>query len=871
MLEHFEKAMVGGDRATFFKLWQEQVPKDVRQGLPDAQRVEFYLQVYFALFPMMFSKGLKAQTKVRSRKDRSPIKAVPVSIDEAMRSFKQYLESNRGQDLAKIPEFLQYYALPFIPDLTHHPTFGPLVSQRWIDQIQELMLTFLESTLVRCRTPALMMSFLQGREDQRLGIENNLLRQQLSSIQQEYAFLLRTSSELADMLEQSIRGQAVDIPHLTEVSNRLMEATSKQQKQQEATSAVEQEIADKLNQIPIVLDPALTTAVPTVATQQAPLRTQMVNSPHTMLLHQRMSTAGAALQHATRRGAFLDEQGTRLTHTTGANGFGDNPMLSTQTLNLTQQQVLTCVLQPQMRSETGPPIGLNLEKVKIDLVNLRNRELCVLLQALRWRMIRARPGPQRQELMMAYLGSDLLGCGTQDLEYSELVWKTLLKAKDLLVREYTVRLINCLASLAAGRSYFVTSKYDLLGVLQQILKAEREDTVTRQNALGALQTLSLRRFAQTRMIGEGVIKWLLETLQNLDTLSDYSAEYATALLMNLSLRTVGRQAAAKEAALCVTVLIDLLEHESQQIRTYANGTLYSLLAENAVRQEAEQRGLHDILIALKSHSEEHLAQQIDFILARLSGQKEHTGGAHDDDTTSRGEYEFNDDDDDDAGETEDDVLAGDDLDDTIIAVEGEKYGDELLVHKYGGTGFPPVNLPMDMIVGRVPATIPAPEERPTTPLDRPTTPTRVVNLSVSNLKEHHTEARDSCPENGRQSLASRIVAAVDSRAKLEKIESNEEEEEDDSDADTVVNEEGSLPRPPSQSSLARTRESAKERKVSNSPKTSTTIIASSAIEPPVTHYTSWTRLVKENSTGSVQEPDDPSLIFGKKSKIPRTP
>lgn len=68
-----------------------------------------------------------------------------------------------------------------------------------------------------------------------------------------------------------------------------------------------------------------------------------------------------------------------------------------------------------------------------------------------------------------------------------------------------------------------------------------QDTSLRQNALGSLQKFSLRRDAQSMMISYDVINWILTTLKNEgDSLSDYSLEYTTALLMNLSLRVAGK-------------------------------------------------------------------------------------------------------------------------------------------------------------------------------------------------------------------------------------------------------------------------------------------------------------------------------------------
>ena len=96
--------------------------------------------------------------------------------------------------------------------------------------------------------------------------------------------------------------------------------------------------------------------------------------------------------------------------------------------------------------------------------------------------------------------------------------------------------MNAFASEYLGRCYLLQRK-DIVKVLINILFSQKEDTSLRQNALGALQKFSLRRDAQSIMINLNVIEWIIQTLKSeQDTLSDYSLEYTTALLMNLSLR-----------------------------------------------------------------------------------------------------------------------------------------------------------------------------------------------------------------------------------------------------------------------------------------------------------------------------------------------
>lgn len=67
------------------------------------------------------------------------------------------------------------------------------------------------------------------------------------------------------------------------------------------------------------------------------------------------------------------------------------------------------------------------------------------------------------------------------------------------------------------------------------------------------------------MIHGDLISWILQILKsNQDYLSDYSMEYATALLMNLSLRNRGKDECEKLADQIniLKVLTDMMEHDN---------------------------------------------------------------------------------------------------------------------------------------------------------------------------------------------------------------------------------------------------------------------------------------------------------------------
>jgi hypothetical protein len=109
------------------------------------------------------------------------------------------------------------------------------------------------------------------------------------------------------------------------------------------------------------------------------------------------------------------------------------------------------------------------------------------------------------------------------------------------------------------------------------------------------------------MIKLDVIKVLLQFLGDHESLSNYSLEYSTALLMNLSLRTAGKMKCAKSEVPVLQTLTDLLEHENERVTTFVNGTLYSvsalncyillsmILSLNIMKDKAKEIGLGDFL------------------------------------------------------------------------------------------------------------------------------------------------------------------------------------------------------------------------------------------------------------------------------------
>ncbi|XP_030885022.1 lisH domain-containing protein ARMC9 isoform X2 [Leptonychotes weddellii] len=334
----------------------------------------------------------------------------------------------------------------------------------------------------------------------------------------------------------------------------------------------------------------------------------------------------------------------------------------------TASTMLRASLAPGKLKDVPLLPSLDYEKLKKDLIWGSDRLKAFLLQALRWRLTTSHPGEQRETVLEAYVGNDLLDCHS----HSQRSVLQLLQSRSEVVRQYMARLVNAFASLAEGRLYLAQST-KVLQMLEERLKEEDEDIVTRENVLGALQKFSLRRPLQTAMIRDGLIFWLIDILKDPDCLSDYTLEYSVALLMNLCLRSAGKNMCAKVAGPVLKVLSDLLGHENHEIQPYVNGALYSILSIPSIREEARAMGMEDILRCFIKEGNAEMVRQIEFIIKQLNSEE-----------LLDGVLESDDDEDEDDEEDHDTMEADLDKDELIQPQLGELSGEKLLTTEYLG-------------------------------------------------------------------------------------------------------------------------------------------------------------------------------------------
>nr|CAB3223157.1 lisH domain-containing protein ARMC9 [Phallusia mammillata] len=210
-----------GNYSSFWSLWEENVPGDIRSQDHTCQRLEFYIQIHFAVYPI----------RVGSTQSAS-------NLENAMTNFKKYLET-KGSELSQTTEFLPFYALPFVPNPVQHPSFKEIFSTYWVPDLRSRVDRFLSAAL-SATEPPLLITFLKNRG--RLSVAEEASEQATKSLQQhliqaekrcsaymkrfnklqaDYHTLISITAELVDSLEQTVHGRMVTAEYLQRVCARL--------------------------------------------------------------------------------------------------------------------------------------------------------------------------------------------------------------------------------------------------------------------------------------------------------------------------------------------------------------------------------------------------------------------------------------------------------------------------------------------------------------------------------------------------------------------------------------------------------------------------------------------------------------------------
>uniref|UniRef100_A0A3Q3JMU6 LisH domain-containing protein ARMC9 n=1 Tax=Monopterus albus TaxID=43700 RepID=A0A3Q3JMU6_MONAL len=212
-----------GDQKVFFELWTENIPSEVKNKDGEVQSLEFYLYIHFTIYPLRTHPGRHDQAE----------------FEERISHFKQYLET-RGAALSQIAEFLPYYALPFVPNPTVHPSFKGLFQDSWIPHLKDKLEQFLSVTLKLSSSPRLLSLYKEGGRSIKEAMQQLQLQlvqserrmasyvRKFNKMQADYHNLIGITADLVDSLEATVSGKMISPEYLQTVCVRLFSSQMRQ-------------------------------------------------------------------------------------------------------------------------------------------------------------------------------------------------------------------------------------------------------------------------------------------------------------------------------------------------------------------------------------------------------------------------------------------------------------------------------------------------------------------------------------------------------------------------------------------------------------------------------------------------------------------
>ncbi|KAL6432133.1 hypothetical protein ACFW04_006682 [Cataglyphis niger] len=536
-----------------------------------------------------------------------------------MKQLQDYLNGD-GKELENDIELQSFYALPFVEDIYADTFFSKILEQHWLDELSRNLDLFIKNhkqdpidlnninlnkvqsqDLVQVHTvPVTKMKVVESDAAPNKTAKNNM------SIvpndrdipifledddEEQYSLAHKTSRNLKSKDTQThITGDQIIINNFREDVLNAGESVN---------SLVKMHKLDK-KLIQCNQELALTkTHLCNIHTNYEKLKVRF-HKLHADY-HKLINVAGeltVALENSVKGQTVDIQQTLEICMRIFPDLFNQNIREASQPSLLQFNHTVKAVAQPKLDHIAALPISpklLDYKKIKLHLLNGDVKTKLLLLQALRWKITLAQLNEQ-DEVLHEYVSHDLLGLHGQIASDSgKPILPCLLTAGEAyarhLLQQFTARLLNTLASFRCGRDYLSVGS-TIVNVIFTCLDsnyAEGVDIFACDMMVAMLQKLSLRRQQRIYMIENGLLEWLINHLHDkCHVISLYRLEYATALLMNLSLHRLAQARASKIPSLLVSTLLILLSIDHSSSLPYINGALNNFLNNPVINEEAKK-------------------------------------------------------------------------------------------------------------------------------------------------------------------------------------------------------------------------------------------------------------------------------------------
>ncbi len=659
LLNYFES----GNKVEFFKQWKRLIPNHMKLTEPTLCKLDFNLEIYFALFPIMGNKPVnqKAQSELRQN----------------MEDFKKYLEK-KEIELSKTTEFLAYYALPYIPNPKGHPTYAQLFKPEWVKDLKNQLINCIKFYLPSPdkKYPAIYdlingknikmnnnMNYKHKEEEiennnNLNNIDNNVINNNINNIENNnnHKINLELKAENEKLIEEIKKLKTKDEKSkiafidsqktwsnlalniisysfgLIDIYNTVANNTQNPQVEKIRQKLVKYQNFLKRNMEELeknknannsslmVKNDEIDTIENSMLNQNNLSSKKNNNNNNTNVVNYSMKNNinniklgdKDTLGNSNGNMNILNEKENDNNINNYSRDENDNinnnniDNIENQNENIQKGKSIQIDYEPENLIDMKRFISALNHKIQVD-----DNKLIYIFREIRLRIFR-RNNRQLSELTLYELFMyDLFGT----LSKSSYLFHELINNQILNLE--VMKILNALASLNKGRNYLL-AKETLIDDIVQCMIRESTDSDLRQKCLGTIQKFTLRSQPQNKLIELNVIHYIVNLFAcESDTLSDYTIEYGLALIMNLSLRKAGREKFEAIADKTIQILQKFMDKDNIQVLTCINGTLYSLLKKQKFKNEARNKGL-DIQLKNAKIDNPQLKKQITYILEELN-------------------------------------------------------------------------------------------------------------------------------------------------------------------------------------------------------------------------------------------------------------
>ena len=659
LLNYFES----GNKVEFFKQWKRLIPNHMKLTEPTLCKLDFNLEIYFALFPIMGNKPVnqKAQSELRQN----------------MEDFKKYLEK-KEIELSKTTEFLAYYALPYIPNPKGHPTYAQLFKPEWVKDLKNQLINCIKFYLPSPdkKYPAIYdlingknikmnnnMNYKHKEEEIKNNnnlnnIDNNVINNNINNIENNnnHKINLELKAENEKLIEEIKKLKTKDEKSkiafidsqktwsnlalniisysfgLIDIYNTVANNTQNPQVEKIRQKLVKYQNFLKRNMEELeknknannsslmVKNDEIDTIENSMLNQNNLSAKKNNNNNNTNVANYSMKNNinniklgdKDTLGNSNGNMNILNEKENDNNINNYSRDENDNinnnniDNIENQNENIQKGKSIQIDYEPENLIDMKRFISALNHKIQVD-----DNKLIYIFREIRLRIFR-RNNRQLSELTLYELFMyDLFGT----LSKSSYLFHELINNQILNLE--VMKILNALASLNKGRNYLL-AKETLIDDIVQCMIRESTDSDLRQKCLGTIQKFTLRSQPQNKLIELNVIHYIVNLFAcESDTLSDYTIEYGLALIMNLSLRKAGREKFEAIADKTIQILQKFMDKDNIQVLTCINGTLYSLLKKQKFKNEARNKGL-DIQLKNAKIDNPQLKKQITYILEELN-------------------------------------------------------------------------------------------------------------------------------------------------------------------------------------------------------------------------------------------------------------